>query len=337
MRNLHSQRPAITAIAAAALALAATTGVAAADAPAAPDQAVTRLITLGTQGGPRIDATRGQPANLLIVKGTPYLFDAGNGVGRQLALAHVPVGSIGRIFITHNHDDHNADWGTLMGLAWSLGRKEPMVVYGPRGTESMLLGFLQYFAPNVANRTLVKGATTPPASVFVAHDIEGDGPVYQDANIKVTAIENCHFHYVPGDPGHGWQKSYSFRVQTPDKVVVFGGDTGDCGKQLIEFARGASILVHEVISLPAIEQRIRSDPSVHYSEEQIPALMRHMRDEHTSPEDIGKLAAAAGVGQVVLSHLVPGGDELPDSAYSDGVRKFYSGPVVVAKDLMEFR
>ena len=43
-----------------------------------------------------------------------------------------------------------------------------------------------------------------------------------------------------------------------------------------------------------------------------------------------------GVGQVVLSHLVPGGDELPDVAYSDGVRKFYTGPVTVAKDLMEF-
>ncbi|MFO1400770.1 MAG: MBL fold metallo-hydrolase [Steroidobacteraceae bacterium] len=330
------------ALAAAGLALIVANGARAADpagaagAPGAPAPAVTRLVTLGTQGGPRIIPTRSQPANLLIVRGTYYLFDAGNGVGRQLALAHVSVGDIGRIFITHNHDDHNADWGTLMGLAWSLGRKEPVVVYGPRGTESMLLGFLQYFAPNVANRTLVKGGTTPPEKVFVAHDIEQDGLVYQDDNIKVTALENCHFHYLPGDPGHGWQKSYAFRVQTPDKVVVFSGDTGDCGKQLVEFARGADILVHEVISLPAIEKRIRSDPAVRYSEEQIPALMRHMRDEHTSPEDIGKLAAAAGVGQVVLSHLVPGGDELPDSAYSDGVRKFYPGPVTVAKDLMEF-
>jgi ribonuclease BN (tRNA processing enzyme) len=329
-------------LAATGLALLATNasaaGTAPAGEPAAADQPVTRLITLGTQGGPRIDSTRAQPANLLIVRGTPYLIDAGNGVGRQLALAHVPFASIGRIFITHNHDDHNADWGTLMGLEWSLGRKEPIEVYGPRGTESMLLGFLQYFGPNVANRNLGKrGATPSPGSVFVAHDIQQDGPVYQDANIRVTAQENCHFHYVPGDPGHGWQKSYAFRIQTPDKVIVFSGDTGECGKQLVEFTRGADILVHEVISLPAIEQHIRSDPNVHYSEAQIPALMHHMRDEHTSPEDIGKLAAAAGVKQVVLSHLVPGSDELPDSAYTDGVRKFYSGPVVVAKDLMEFR
>lgn len=329
-------------LSAVALALATGANAPAADAPAAGAPAagapVTRLITLGTQGGPRINSTRAQPANLLVVNGTSYLIDAGNGVGRQLALAHVPIASIGRIFITHNHDDHNADWGTLMGLEWSLGRKEPIEVYGPRGTESMLLGFLQYFGPNVANRMLgKKGATTLPASVFAAHDIQQDGLVYQDANIQVTAQENCHFHYLPGDPGHGWQKSYALRVQTPDKVIVFSGDTGECGKQLVEFVRGADILVHEVISLPAIEAHIRADPNVHYSEAQIPALMRHMRDEHTSPEDIGRLAAAAGVRQVVLSHLVPGSDELPDSAYAAGVRKFYSGPVVVAQDLMEFR
>ena len=171
----------------------------------------TRLITLGTQGGPMLNSTRAQPANLLTVNGTQYLIDAGNGVARQLALAHVPIGGIGRIFITHNHDDHNADWGTLMGLEWSLGRTEPIEVYGPRGTESMLLAFEQYFATNVANRNFQKARSTPPAAVFVAHDILKDGPVYEDANIKVTALENCHYHYVEGQPGQGWQKSYALR------------------------------------------------------------------------------------------------------------------------------
>jgi len=297
----------------------------------------TRLITLGTQGGPMLNSTRAQPANLLTVNGTQYLIDAGNGVARQLALAHVPIGGIGRIFITHNHDDHNADWGTLMGLEWSLGRTEPIEVYGPRGTESMLLAFEQYFATNVANRNFQKARSTPPAAVFVAHDIPRDGPVYEDANIKVTALENCHYHYVDGQPGQGWQKSYALRVQTPDKLIVFSGDTGECGERLVGFARGADLLVHEVVNLAAIEQRLASDPSVKYGPEQRAALLQHMREEHTSPEDIGRLAAAAGVGKVVLTHLVPGSDLLPDAAYSEGVRRFYKGEVVVARDLMEFR
>src|SRR4029077_18993192 len=87
---------------------------------------ITRLILLGTQGGPRVNADRAQSANVLIVNGTPYLIDAGNGVARQLSLAHVSLPAIHQIFITHNHDDHNADWGTLMGLAWTLGNTQPI-------------------------------------------------------------------------------------------------------------------------------------------------------------------------------------------------------------------
>jgi ribonuclease BN (tRNA processing enzyme) len=126
---------------------------------------VTRLLTLGTQGGPRGNADRAQPSNVLIVNGTPYLIDAGNGVARQLLLAGVPITNIRQIFITHNHDDHNADWGTLMGRAWTSVQYEPMTVYGPPGTESMRKGFLQYFAPNAAAHYLEGAVNVPPDKV----------------------------------------------------------------------------------------------------------------------------------------------------------------------------
>ena len=72
----------------------------------------TRLIILGTQGGPRGTAERAQPSNVLIVNDTPYLIDAGNGVVRQLFLAGVPFTSIRHIFITHNHDYYGMAAGT---------------------------------------------------------------------------------------------------------------------------------------------------------------------------------------------------------------------------------
>ena len=81
-----------------------------------PSSPTTKLILLGTQGGPRANAERAQPSNLLVVNGTYYLVDAGNGVARQLSLAGVTAAAVHAIFITHNHDDHNADWGTLMGM-----------------------------------------------------------------------------------------------------------------------------------------------------------------------------------------------------------------------------
>lgn len=292
---------------------------------------ITRLILLGTQGGPRQTGERAEPANLLIVRNKPYLIDAGNGVVRQLALAHFQPPDIHQIFITHNHDDHNADWGTLMGLAWTAGNTTPITVYGPPGTHSMLNGYLQYFAPNAAAHWM-ESSHVPPADTMRAKDIAGPGPVYQDDNIHVTAVENCHYHFAKGTPGYGWQKSYSLRFQTPDRVIVFSGDTGPCGHVLADFAKGADILVHEVIDLPAIEQAVRA----HTAPDRFEQMMNHMRTEHSTSEQIGETASAAGVSLVVLSHIVQGGGGVADAAYVDGVKKFYAGPVVVGRDLMEF-
>ena len=303
----------------------------------AAESKVTRLIVLGTQGGPRVNADRAQPSNVLIVNDTPYLIDAGNGVARQLSLAHVPLLSIHQIFITHNHDDHNADWGTLMGLAWTAGNTEPMTVYGPRGTESMRRGFLQYFAPNAAAHHLEGAPNEPPAKVILAHDIAGPGLVYRDANIRVTAVENCHYHFSKGTPGYHWQQSFAFRFETPDRVVVFSGDTGACGDVLADFAKGADILVHEVIDLAAIGNAMKAPVrGTDSSLERRASLMKHMSTEHSSPQEVGKVASRAGVRMLVLSHVVPGRLDYPDSGFADGVKEFYSGPVIVARDLMEF-
>jgi ribonuclease BN (tRNA processing enzyme) len=298
---------------------------------------VTRLITLGTAGGPRGSAERAQPANLILVRDTPYLVDAGNGVIRQLDLAGVPFTKIRYIFITHNHDDHNADWGTLMGRAWTSGQYEPMTVYGPRGTESMRTGFLRYFAPNAAAHHLEGAVNVPPEKVILARDIRGPGLVFEDANVRVTAVENCHYHFSKGSPGYEWQQSFALRFQTPDRAIVFSGDTGPCGSVLSDFAKGADVLVHEVIDLPAIDsaQPARGD-GANSRPGQREALLRHLRTEHTSPEEVGRVAHEAGVKMVVLTHLVTGGRGGQDEKYVAAVKQQYSGTVAVAHDLMEF-
>jgi ribonuclease BN (tRNA processing enzyme) len=292
-------------------------------------QAETRVITLGTQGGPMPTVNRSQPANALVVNNRVYLIDAGNGVARQLVKAGIDHRRVAQIFITHNHDDHNSDWGTLMGYQWATGRRQPTTVYGPAGTEDMLKGFLQFFKPNARIRMADSKGMLPPEQLFKAQDYKGNGEVYKDDLITVTAAENCHYT-ADGAGASGLDHSYSLRIQTPDKVIVFSGDTGDCAP-VAALAKGADLMIHEVIDLDLIEKAMTAQLPPGLAQ----AFMRHMREEHTTAEDVGRLAKAAGVKEVVLNHVIPGADE-PDSVYLDAVKKHYDGPTTVARDLMSF-
>ena len=293
----------------------------------------TTLITLGTQGGPVQNKYRAQPANVLLVNDVPYIIDAGSGIARQLAMAGVPLGRVSQIFITHNHDDHNADLGTMMGLAWDVGRSTPITVYGPKGTRDMMDGFLKYFAQNsdIRRADFPNFYKAMPEQVFNVREIERAGTIQKDTNVQVDALENCHFHFM-SLAAAGNSKSFALRFKTPDKVIVFSGDTGPC-EPLVDFAMGADILVHEVINLGLYEVVLKTRP---YSPEQRQDVLRHMQENHATPDVIGKLAAKAKVGMVVLSHIIPGAESDPDSAYSGGVSAHYSGAIVVAKDLMRF-
>ena len=298
-------------------------------------QTGTRLITLGTRGGPIPTRHRAQSANLLIVNGTNYLIDAGDGVLRRLTQAGIPFGKIGKVFITHDHDDHTAGLATLMSVAWDFQRHDPIDVFGPPGTAALVAGARQYFTVNAEIRW-IEGRRTPLSDVFVGHDSQ-PGMVYQDANIKVTAVENTHFHIPEGTPYYGKYKSYSYRIETADRVFVFTGDTGP-SEAVAQLSKNADVLVSEVGSADAIKQTLTKNGVWQtMTAEQQAAFLRHLEEEHLVPEAVGRLAAGANVKTVVLTHLPPTLDENDDYArFVPEVGKYYSGRVVVAKDLMAF-
>lgn len=302
---------------------------------AAQAQTGTHLITLGTRGGPIPAKDRAQSSNLLIVNGTYYLVDAGDGVLRRLTQAGANFRQVGKIFITHGHDDHTAGLGALMSVAWDFQRHDPIDVYGPPGTAALVKGAIQYFTVNAEIRW-AEGRRTPLGDVFVGHDVE-PGLIYQDQNIKVTAVENTHFHIPEGSPYYGKYKSYAYRFQTPDRVIVFTGDTGP-SDAVTELARDADTLVSEVGSSEDVKQvLIKNGTWQGMTPEQQTAFMRHEVEEHLTPAEVGKMAARAHVKTVVLTHLLPTVNEHDDyQRYVPEVKKVFSGQVVVAKDLMEF-
>jgi ribonuclease BN (tRNA processing enzyme) len=59
-------------------------------------------------------------------------------------------------------------------------------------------------------------------------------------------------------------------------------------------------------------------------------------ESHTSTEDVGRIASAAGVKTLVLTHFVPGGiPTLTDQNWLEGVRKNFSGNVIVGRDQLD--
>jgi ribonuclease BN (tRNA processing enzyme) len=238
------------------------------------------------------------------------------------------------LFFTHHHDDHTAGLGTLMSLAWDRQRTKPIHVYGPPKTEELVKAAVQYFSISAEIRIADGGRSVPIAQVFFGHDV-GTGMIYQDANIKVTAVENSHFAFHKG-PAAGKHKSYAYRVETPDRVIVFTGDTG-FSDAVTELAKGADLLVTETSSCEDRKQAMIKDgrwQAMTPAEQE--GIMQQATQGHMSLEDIGKMAGSAEVKTVVLSHLTQrvGSDDY--TPWAEEVKKHFSGQVLVAKDLMEF-
>jgi ribonuclease BN (tRNA processing enzyme) len=123
-------------------------------------------------------------------------------------------------------------------------------------------------------------------------------------------------------------QSYAYRFDAKDRSVVISGDTAYL-PTLAEFAKGADVLVHEVMYLPGIEALLQRLPNA-------ARLRQHLMAAHTASEDVGRIAAQAGVKTLVLSHFVPGDDpSITDDQWADGVRKHFNGEIIVGKDLME--
>jgi ribonuclease BN (tRNA processing enzyme) len=300
----------------------------------APQPPGAKLITLGTRGGPLPTADRAQSANLLVVNGALYLVDAGGSVTHRIVQAGYDFRKVGKIFITHPHSDHTAGLATLLVSQWEYQRAEPTDIYGG-GVEALVKGALAYLTPNAEIRW-AEGKRRPMEATFRGHDVSA-GVIYKDANITVTAAENTHFHFEPGTPPYGKYKSFSYRVETPGRVFLFTGDTGP-SDAVETLAKGADVLVTEVTVVDEVLALYKkTDAWRAKTEDEQKGWIRHMQQEHVSPRYVGELAAKAGVKTIVMTHLSPSADPNDDyHRYVEEAKKYFSGQVVVAKDLMQF-
>jgi ribonuclease BN (tRNA processing enzyme) len=279
----------------------------------------TRLILLGTRGGPRVGGEgRKNPSTLLLINGTPYVVDCGYGTTQRLVAAGVPLNTVRYIFITHHHSDHNLEYGTLFYSAWVTGLAARVEAYGPAGLTSMTRDFFNYMKFDIDIRTADEGRPNPRTQI-VTHEIVKPGVVLVNDDVRVSAALVRHPPI---------KQAYAFRFDAKDRSVVISGDTA-YSPELARLAKDADVLVHEVMYLPGIETLVRRLPNA-------TRLREHLLVSHSVPEDVGKVAAEARVKTLVLSHFVPGDDPtITDEQWTDGVRKHFRGEIIVGKDLLE--
>ena len=278
-----------------------------------------RWIILGSKGGPRVTMGRSNPANVLLVDGVPYVIDCGYGVAKRLEQAKVPLPSVRYVFISHLHSDHVLEFGNMVYSAWSAGLNHAVDAFGPVGLAALAQSFWESNRSDVDIRIPDEGKPDP-RKLLVVKEIDGSGPVMRTDRVKVGAFRTPHPPIL--------ENNYAYKFETPDGVIVYACDTA-YNPALAEFAKGADILIHEALYLPGVEvlaARIKNAPT----------LKAHLLAAHTTTEDVGRIAQAAGVKKLVLSHLVPGDDpSITDDMWSEGARTHYGGPIVVARDLME--
>lgn len=330
----------------------------------------TRVVLLGTAGGPAVlDGGRHGASTAIAFEDKVYVVDLGVGAfGRLQQSGLSPATGLGSalssvrgIFFTHLHSDHTVDWPTTyaIGSMNTVGRSGgPIQVFGPGARDTLtrvfpptrpapavvnpgnpmpgissMTGHLRNAFAQDFNDRLRDSNFPDPETLFDVHDIDHSGlwaidpvgvpprleapiQVWRDGEVTVTATFVDHRPTAP---------AYGYRFDTPDGSVVVSGDT--CVSQnLIDLARGADVLVHEVIDPEFVERLTASLPS-----ETADPVRKHLLESHTTIEQVGRdVAEPAGVGTLVLSHLVP--TDNPPSRWRKA-RQGFSGNLIVGEDL----
>jgi ribonuclease BN (tRNA processing enzyme) len=284
----------------------------------------TKLVILGTGAGPnpRVpNRSRYMTSHIMLSNDRAYVLDCGLGVTNQFARTGIPFTAVRSIFITHHHPDHNVEYGPFLLIGWVQGLPPSVQAFGPPPLAQMTRDFLRAYQATID--FWVEDLKVKPLVPPVVKDVSAPGTVMQDDQVRVAATLVQHPPVRP---------ALAYRFDFPDRSIVFSGDTAPV-EAVAALAKGASVLVHEAMYVPALEAYIRSRIAagvpIRFED-----YMAHMKIDHSPVEDVGRIAQQAGVKTLVLSHLTPGIDGVPDTTWRDEAAKRFTGEIVVARDLM---
>ena len=209
--------------------------------PLVPGQEI-KVTLLGT-GSPLPEMHRFGPSILVEAGGRKLLFDAGRGALQRLWQINMQWSNVEGVFLTHLHSDHVVGFPDLWLTGWLVSRRNvPLKVWGPRGTQKMM-GYLEQAYEYDIRIRLYDDRALPEGVVLLAEDIS-ESVVDEVGGVKVTAFEVDHSPIKP---------AFGYRIDYAGRSVVLSGDTR-VSDNLIRYAQGADLLIHEVVAPEAIQR-----------------------------------------------------------------------------------
>lgn len=339
------------------------------------------LVLLGTTGGVSWfqGTARASSSSVLHIDGTMYLIDLGQGSAWRLSQAFNPpdgqasstfLKDLKAVFFTHLHQDHTADYPSLLLIGPGAGLAttyNPLPVYGPcnrgqldipnadcryteadavstdsgtttPGLEEMTKYIWQAYAATVNNMVLDNGYRPFPPLID-GHEI---GTKLADPNNTCPPTDPSFVYeddnvYVQATLVNHTQvyPSFAFRfdLKKYGKSVVFSGDTSkDTSDNLKNLATGTDYLVHEVIDYDWIMEKFPEKLDEAYPCNA--ALRSHMFKSHTLITEVGAVAESCLAKNLVINHIVPGNIE-KSKLYA--AKQGFSGNLILGEDLMRIK
>ncbi|MCZ8015209.1 MAG: MBL fold metallo-hydrolase [Limnobacter sp.] len=251
-------------------------------------------------GSPFPDPDRAAPCTLVIAGKDMFLFDAGSAAAKQISTVRFSTGQLKGVFITHFHSDHIDGLGEVLMTRWAQHTEgQRLTVHGPNGISNILQGFKQAYTADTGYRTAHHGAATMPTELAGADVNEFEVQKGQYTTVLKQPdllIEAFAVNHQPISPAVGYRINYKGRT-----VVLSGDTTGD--EQVKDAARNADLLIHEALS-PELVGKLQ-EAALNNKRSKLAKIFADIPNYHTTPLDVAILAQEAGVGHVVLSHIVP--------------------------------
>ena len=261
----------------------------------APEGAKSFAIVLGS-GTPNPNPYRMGPSFVVVSNGYPYFIDSGEGMWRSMTSTCLAQGdwltkalnidNLKYLFLTHLHCDHTVGIPSWILNAYKYGSKASKEIYGPKGTGDMMKNIMAAWKIDIEDMWYGAVKSSKDGVKVVTHEVDDDGLIFQDRNVKVYAYRKYHGHL---------KDNFAYRFECADgKVFTFAGDGFNC-PGLVKAAKHADVVFVEAFS----KENMAYAP---WAKGDVDEIEYVVHGYHMGPAELALMQKQSGLKTLVLIH-----------------------------------